>query len=92
MSEHNIGWENIFTICILTCPFNDDAQHCWSHALDQLVHHPGEVNSKWHAKNIRCNIRGKKVNVVIDLNINRVLKNLSYQNIFRIFSNLTELL
>jgi hypothetical protein len=58
MSEHNIGWENIFTICILTlCPFNHDAQ---SHALHQLVHHPGEVNSKWHAKKYKCVILAKK--------------------------------
>jgi len=42
-------------------------------------------------KNIRCNIRKKKVNVVIYLNINSVLKNLSYQNILKIFSILTEL-
>ncbi len=61
MSEHNIGWENIFTVCMLTCPFNDDAQHCWNHALDQLVHHPGEVKFQMTCKkNVRYKYKEKK--------------------------------
>jgi hypothetical protein len=46
---------------MLTCPFNDDAQHCWNHALDQLVHHPGEVKFQMTCKkNVRYKYKEKK--------------------------------